>query len=269
MSTNTWQLHHPPYRTDLPAQIYFRTAWMPAESIYPLHQHTWGEFVYSFTGVMEVQVGDKHYLAPSQYGIWLPPNVEHRGLNRHQACHCSLYITEEMCAELPNRACALVITPLVRAILEHLLTHPLTLPLTNKDDRLLQTLVDRLEQAESAGSYLPTTSDSLLGPILDALEANPGDNRTLEEIAFDANTTERTLMRRCKRQLGMTFAQWRQRMRVLKALPMLESGQSVETIAFDLGYGSASSFINMFGGLMKVTPDEYRKGAFDQERISL
>ncbi len=261
MPTNSWQLHHPPFSAELPTQIYFRTALMQAASIYPQHHHVWGEFVYSFTGVMEVEVGEKHYLAPSQYGIWLPPNVEHRGRNRYEAFHCSLYISAELCTALPDQACALMVSPLIRAMLEHLLSHPHALPLTEKDDRLLRTLIDQLEQAECAGSYLPTTNDPLLGPVLRALENNPEDNRPLQELASAFNTTERTLMRRCKSELGMTLAQWRQRMRVLRALPMLEAGQTVETIAFDLGYSSASSFITMFRRLMNVTPDEYRKGA--------
>jgi len=48
---------------------------------------------------------------------------------------------------------------------------------------------------------------------------------------------------------------------VVKAMPLLEAGQTVETIALDLGYGSASSFITMFKRLVGATPDEFRKGA--------
>jgi len=75
------------------------------------------------------------------------------------------------------------------------------------------------------------------------------------------HTTERTLMRRCQRDLGMTFAEWRQRLRVVRATPLLEAGQTVETIALDLGYGSASAFITMFKKLTGSTPDELRKAA--------
>src|SRR3546814_4773568 len=50
-------------------------------------------------------------------------------------------------------------------------------------------------------------------------------------------------------------------MRVVKAMPLLEEGRTVETIAGELGYGSASAFIAMFRRLMGVTPDEFRKGS--------
>lgn len=123
--------------------IMFRSAQVPPKGIYPLHQHAWGEFVYSFSGVMEVKVAD---------------------------------------------------------------------------------------------------------------------NRSLPELAHAAHTTERTLMRRCQRDLGMSLTEWRQRLRVVKAMPLLQAGQTVETIALDLGYGSASAFIAMFKKRIGTTPDEFRKG---------
>lgn len=251
----------PPFSESLPAPIWFRTACMPSEATYPQHRHPWGEFVYSFSGVMEVKLADVHYLAPPPYGIWLPPNVEHRGLNRHEACHCSLYIAAELCANLPGSTCALTVAPLVRALLDHLRQHPPGLPRSPEEERLLQVLVDRLAHAERAGSYLPTSGDPLLAPVLTALEANPGDNRSLPELARAANTTERTLMRRCQRDLGMSLPEWRQRLRVVKAMPLLETGRTVESIALDLGYGSSSAFIAMFRKLMGITPDEFRKNS--------
>lgn len=257
-------LHLPPFHEVLPAPIWFRTAAMPAEATYPQHSHAWGEFVYSFSGVMEVKLADVHYLAPPPYGIWLPPDVEHRGLNRHEACHCSLYISRERCGQLPGKACAIAVSPLVRALLEHLRQNPPGLPRSAEDERLLQVLVDQLAQSRSAGSYLPTSEDPLLAPLLAVLTANPSDDRTMPELARAANTTERTLMRRCQRDLGMSLAEWRQRLRVIKAMPLLEAGRTVEAIAFDLGYGSSSAFIAMFRKLMGITPDEFRRHATGQ-----
>lgn len=252
-------LYRPPFAESLPASIYFRSASVPADAAYPQHRHAWGELVYSFSGVMEVKLDDRHYLAPPQYGIWLPPFVEHTGLNRYETSFCSVYIAEELCTALPRSTCAITVSPLVRAILEQLREHPPGDERTEQEERLLRVLVDQLAGATCVGSYLPTSDDPLLGPVLRALEANPGDTRSLPELAREANTTERTLIRRCQRDLGMSFAEWRQRLRVVKAMPLLEAGQTVENIALDLGYGSASAFIAMFRRLMGVTPDEFRR----------
>jgi AraC-like DNA-binding protein len=243
--------------------IVFRTATLPAQASYPRHRHAWGEFVYAYNGVMEIKLDHHHYLAPPQYGIWLPPDVEHVGFNRHAACHCSLYLAPELCPALPLDPCALTVNPLLRAILDELRDDAVRSQAhatrTDEHDRLLQVLVDQLARAPKAGSYLPGSGDPLLGPVLRALEADPGDARSLPQLARAANTTERTLMRRCQRDLGMTFIEWRQRLKVVKALALLEQGLTVESIGLHLGYSSASAFIGMFRKMMNATPDEYRK----------
>ena len=254
--------HHftPPFSQSLPAPIVFRSAQLPARAEYPQHRHAWGEFVYSFSGVAEIKMGGQHYLVPPQYGFWLPPNVEHQGLNRYEIWHCSLYISVEYCAGMPQRTCALTVNPLVRVMLEHLRQHQPAPRPSVEEARLLQVLVDQLKTADCAGSYLPTSEDSLLNPLLQMLQLQPGDSRPLAELARSAHTTERTLMRRSQKELGMSLAEWRQRLRVVKAISLLETGETVENIAHDLGYSSASAFIAMFRRLMNITPDEYRKG---------
>ncbi len=251
----------PPFTDTLPAPIYFRAVQVPADTIYPWHVHQWGEFVYSFSGVMEVKLAGSHYLAPPQYGVWLPPRVEHIGQNRLAAEHSSLYIAEALCGALPAAPCALAVGPLVRAILEQLRRHPPRNPPDDSDERLLRVLVDQLAGAQCVGSYLPMSDDPLLSAVLAMLEADPADNRPVAELARAANSTERTLMRRCRSELGMTLAEWRQRLRVVRAMALLEAGQTVETVALDLGYASASAFIAMYRRLTNETPDEYRKRA--------
>jgi AraC-like DNA-binding protein len=252
-------LHLPPYRDRLPAALVFRTARMPAQATYPRHRHAWGEFVYSFSGVIEVKLAERHVVAPPQLGIWLPPEVEHRGLNREAAMHCSLYVAAELCHALPRQSCALSVSPLARALLEYLRDHPPAAPPSEEAARLMRVLVDQLAHAKSVGSYLPRSDDPVLGEVLLALEDDPADHRSLAEWAAAVHSTERTLTRRCQRDLGMSFAEWRQRLRVVKALVRLDAGDKVSAIALDLGYSSASAFIAMFRKMTGVTPHEHRR----------
>ena len=44
---------------DMPSPLVFYTAnQLPAHAVWPLHTHDAGEFVYSFSGVMEIQAGE-------------------------------------------------------------------------------------------------------------------------------------------------------------------------------------------------------------------
>ena len=251
-----------PFEKSLPSRIYFRTDELDPDSHYPSHRHSWGEFVYSFSGVMEVQVSAHNYLAPPHHGIWLPPDFEHVGLSRNVAKFCSLYIDKTLCGRLPNEPCALSVSPLVRAILEHLhdefrdVFPPLS-PKTEEEERLLVVLLDQLRRADCSDSYLTFSDDPALGAVLAHLEDHLSDNSSNSELAAMVNVSERTLTRRSREELGMSISEWRQRLRTVKAISMLETGQSVETIALDLGYSSASAFIAMFRRQTGSTPGQF------------
>ena len=119
--------------------------------------------------------------------------------------------------------------------------------------------MDQLQHAELIGSYLPHTEHHALKQILDFLHAHPADQSTLESLAKRINMTERTLARLSQKELAMSLNEWRQRLKVMKAMSLLNEGRTVESIALDLGYANASAFINMFKRWMILTPDQFRK----------
>jgi len=230
---------------------------MPSNATYPLMLHHWGELIYSFSGIVEVTAGDEHVLAPPQLGLWIPAETEHVGFNEAEAVHCSVYINNRLCERMPKTLCGVMVTPLVRAILEHLRDHE-----ASDDDpaaraRLLRVLVDQIANCSTTGSYIPRASDPVLDEVLSALKQNPADNRSIAELARAFHMSERTLIRRCEHDLGMSLTEWRQRLRLVTALPLLRTGRGVESVALDLGYATSSSFIAMFRRLMGTSPRQF------------
>lgn len=246
----------PPFETTLPTPVFFRTEHMPARGSYPQLCHAWGEFVYSYVGVTEVIWAGGHCLTPPLHGLWIPAGVGHTGLNQDESVHCSVYIDARLCATFPTSVCAVVISPLIRATLEHLRAHPPGESPAPRERRLLRVLVDLLRDAPTVGSYLPSTEDPKLAALLHALQRNPADARSLGELADAFHFSERTLMRHAQETLGMSLTEWRQRLKVVTALPMLQAGRSVEAVAFDLGYATSSAFISMFRRLTGATPKQ-------------
>jgi AraC-like DNA-binding protein len=55
----------------------------------------------------------------------------------------------------------------------------------------------------------------------------------------------------------MSYAQWRQQVRLLLALQLLALSKSVTQVAMELGYESPSAIISMFRKTLGTTPSRY------------
>lgn len=246
-----------PFSDALPTQLYLRTTLMPNDAIFPAHTHSWGEFVYSYNGVVQLMVEEERYLVPPQYGIWVPPYKGHVGISRREVLQSSLYVANELCGALPDRPQALLVSPFMRSILDHARGFSGDFR-SEKHLRLLRVLLDELTETPRAGTFLPASEDAVVKKILHYLEQHPEDNRSVAELAQEADITERTLARKCRQDLGIPLTEWRNRLRVVKATAMIEEGKTVEKIAHEFGYSSASAFIAMFKKMTGVTPGRYQ-----------
>lgn len=229
-----------------------------AKTEYLPHAHAWGQLIFVKSHVLEMQVEGERLLTPAGIPIWIPPHHTHASYNHQQAQFRTFNLAASLCDGLPRKACLLIADAIVHAIINEFARTGLEQPQCEEERRLCEVVRDRLRQAPVQESYLPGSQDKFLAPILHALEANPGDNTTLAEWAKRVFTTERTLARRCQQELHMSFSEWRQRLRFLTTIARLEQGQSVQSIALDLGYSSASALIVMFQHQAGTTPDRYR-----------
>lgn len=242
----------------LPAPLYFRYDEFGAETHSAPHSHPWGQLNYAAHGVMQLDVGGQRFLSPPQYAVWMPPGVVHGCYNREAIVYRSLYVSAELSQTLPTTPCTLQISDILKAILSDFAAREVNIPQTPADRRLAQVVLDQLQSAPIREDYLPFAQSPLLTELLAALQADPADNRSLAQWALQVHSTERTLARCCQRELGMTFGEWRQRLRFLAAIEALEAGRGVQQIAFDLGYSTPSAFIAMFRRQAGTTPEQYR-----------
>jgi len=243
---------------DPPNPVSFRTENYGAGTVFPKKSQPWGELNYALIGVCEFDIEGARYLSPPHYAIWLPPDTMHGAHNQHDLRYVTVYVERALCADLPDKPSTVSISPLLKAILADFAARDITIPETAEDLRLAQVLIDQIRLAPRCESYLPLSDDPLLGPVLSALQANPGDRHSLAEWARRMGTTERTLSRRCQEDLGLSFNEWRQRLKLVAALSMIEAGEPVHRIAAQLGYSNASAFIAMFRRLTGTSPTQMR-----------
>jgi len=108
-----------------------------------------------------------------------------------------------------------------------------------------------------AGAYTGEETD--LKDLLMWIDRNIHYPITLADLAKQLHVSERTLMRRFAKEIGVLPTRYLQNIRVQKAKELIiNSNRSFEHITFDVGYEDISSFRRLFKKMTGLSPGEYR-----------
>jgi len=240
-----------------PIMVVRRT--MTMNSIVTKHSHTWGQFVYAQSGVLAVSTPSNRYIIPSEQGVWLLPNIEHevRAINNVQLT--SFYFDISLLDVLPIECCVLKVNAFLKTLIVEANAIEADYRWNSTDGRLLRLILDRLTQAPSEVFQLPFPIDPRLLTILSEIQTSPENNYDLKQWGNIVGASARTLSRLFKKETGLCYSEWRQRLNVQIAISQLSLGKSVTDISLSLGYESPSSFIHMFKAKTGMTPTFYRE----------
>ena len=249
----------------LPRPVYGHVEALPNRVIGYRHSHRWAQLSYAARGVVEVRTQGALFVAPPQRALWIPAHVRHRVRTAAGTEVRSLYIRPEAVPDMPGVCRVLHVDPLLRELVRAFGELPVEYDEAGAHGRLAAVLLDRLAAAPEAGLMLPLPQDRRLRRVCRALQARPDSALSLAQWAQRLATSEKTLSRLFRQQTGMSFRLWRQRARLLGALPLLERGERVTDVALACGYDSLSAFIAVFREQFGATPGEFaaqgRRGA--------
>lgn len=124
-------------------------------------------------------------------------------------------------------------------------------------------LIDPRRSSQSpyqAGQFRKSHADHAVLALQEFLEHHFGDHLTLEQMGRVAGLEQRTLLRRFRKATGDSPVLYLQRIRIEAARRHLELSQdSIEEIAWKVGYEDASSFSRLFRKITGMSPGGYRK----------
>jgi len=222
------------------------------------HSHEWYQLMYASSGLLNVTFADKMVVIPPNKAIWLPPGCEHRTFTPVGAKFRSLYFRPDQVKALGEESKVLNISPLIRElILEIVARCDVDLVWNPMDFRLLTVLLDQLTAQKDKGLTLSIPQDTRLLELVDEIQMNPSNDLNLDEWAARLGVSSRTISRIFMSQTGIGFKEWRQRMRLLNSLLLLEKGDPVTQVALDVGYSSPSAFTYAFHQFFECTPKNY------------
>jgi len=221
------------------------------------HQHARGQLFGSLQGLLSVGVESGVWVVPAIHAVWLPPHHVHSARSHGPFNGWSAYVAEAACRDLPKDPRTLRVSGLLREAVLRASTWPVE-PLDEVRQHVVAVILDEIRNLPVETFGLPFPKEPRLQRIAQALVGDPADERSLEQWAAWGAVSSRTLSRRFVAETGFNFTAWRQRARLMRALELLSEGQPVTSVAIELGYSTATAFINLFRRTFGETPAVYR-----------
>jgi AraC-like DNA-binding protein/quercetin dioxygenase-like cupin family protein len=222
----------------------------------PWHVHRRVQLLHVSDGVLTVQTREALWVVPRHRAVWVLPGVRHRTWSARPYTLCTLYADPSLVA-LPGGSCVVEVDALLRELLVAAARVGSSYQPGSPEERLIQVTLDRLPTAAVESLRLPQPSDARLRRITEALRADVSDSRSLAAWGRRAGLSERSAQRLFLADVGMSFIQWRQQLRLVVALERLARGERVTDVALDVGYQDTSAFIAMFRSALGSTPGRY------------
>jgi AraC-like DNA-binding protein len=132
-------------------------------------------------------------------------------------------------------------------------------------DRLCEVLMIRLlrhciDQGLTQGGTLAGLADPRLAKALIAIQDNPALEWSLTSMAELAGMSRARFAVKFRQVTGETPADYLASWRIMTAQRLLKRGQQLKTVAFDVGYGSASALARAFVRKLGHSPTEWLNG---------
>ncbi|HWE45665.1 MAG TPA: helix-turn-helix transcriptional regulator [Caulobacteraceae bacterium] len=229
----------------------------PSGYLDPRHSHPRGQLIYATTGVMTVTTDQASFVVPPQRAVWVPHDVEHEAFCRGRVACRTLYIDTSKVDGLPAAARVIEVSDLLRELIVEATRVPIEYDESSRDGRLMRLIVDEIIASQTAPLHVPMPQDPRLARICAAILQDPAQNDVLDDWADRSAMGRRTFTRAFRRETGMSFAEWRQNVRLMEAMSLLATGHSVTRVAFDVGYSSPSAFTAMFRRMFGAPPTHY------------
>lgn len=225
------------------------------------HSHGVHQIEYAARGVVEVETSTGKYRLPPQQALWIPAGVAHRTTLRNVRT-VSVFLDPEAVSFGGDRVRVLAAAPVLREMILYAVRWPIG---RTDDDALAGAYFDALTRlaqdwlAHELPLYLPSSDDPIIARAMAFTDAHARDVR-FAAVASEAGVSERTLRRMFLAATSMTWREYAQRSRLMRAMGLLaEAGPSVLDVSMQVGFDSVSAFTRAFVAYTGHTPTSYRR----------
>ncbi len=226
----------------------------------PWHRHDMHQLLYAFEGSVEVEGQVGRYKVPRQFAAWIPAGAVHR-TSIQKVASGSIFFTPDLVSSGGDSP-RIVPAP---ALMREMVIYAMRWPLDRTDDpassvyfKCLASLCDAWIK-EDVKLVLPASTDQKTNLVMEFTRSNIA-TVTFRDVCRVTNMSERSLRRHFNRTAGVTWEEYRLRLRMWLAIEDLDrTTKPIGVIAADVGYDNPAAFAKAFRVMIGAGPSEYRR----------
>jgi AraC-like DNA-binding protein len=239
------------------AQVASVSVELKHRQLIPEHYHPEDQLIFASRGVMTVRTRQGIWVVPPLRAVWIPARTPHSVEMSGAVSMRTLYFLPGLARVIARKCFVMNVTPLLKELIVHacqLSTLSRAIPIQRA---LIELIVAQVKCANSVSLQLPHPEDARAARIVRKLQSDPSETKTLHQLCQASGASKRTIQRIFLTETKMSFARWRQQLRLLHAMQLLAAGEKVSAAALEAGYNSPSAFISMFRNQLSTTPMAY------------
>lgn len=229
----------------------------PAGYTISRHSHSRSQLLYVASGSIMIVTTEGRWLIPAHYALWIPAGIEHSVVIFSHCEMKSVFISPNAVSGLAGNVRVLGLTTLALSLIHEVMLFPDNVPSAPREYLLLELLIHEVPRLPEQPLSLPFPSDPGLAALCRRFLEAPSIHTAIDDWAVDLAVSRRTFTRFFVRETGISFSAWRQQACLLAAIPRLGNGESIMTVALDLGYKSAAAFTVMFKRVLGISLRSY------------
>lgn len=222
-----------------------------------MHEHKKGQLLYAPQGCMTFALDNSICILPPTKAVWIPPHTSHRAVMTNVVAYRSLYFD---CSKYtcPDEIVMIEVNDLLKALIDKMALWEWDIEET-KTQATSALFWEEFYQAKQFEFSLPLPSDRRLTGFRKAMTKSDFIAPELNQLSQTVGASSKTITRLFKAETGMSYQDWRQQWRLLKAIELLCEERQVSDVAHCLEFSSDSAFIAFFKKQTGQTPLSFMK----------
>ncbi|MBN3573743.1 helix-turn-helix transcriptional regulator [Vibrio neptunius] len=222
-----------------------------------MHKHQKGQLLYAPRGCMNFALSNSVCILPPTKAVWIPPDTVHRAFMTNVVAYRSLYF-DCNAFRCPDSITIIEVSELLKALINKMAFWPVDKPEIEMNN-CTALFWEEFDHSKTYSYELPLPTDRRLNSFRLRVSDEAFLAPDLVTLANSAGASTKTVTRIFKAETGMSYQEWRQQWRTLKAIELLCRERQVSDVAHWLEFSSDSAFIAFFKKQMGQTPLSFMK----------